>query len=260
MMSMPIGESEARIALSTIEQSRQQVVAEIDVPPWYWCAMAAGWVVLGVIADNAPPWAYFVATLAFGAAHASIAPRVLTGRRASSRVSVSGELADRRIPVVIVGLLVAMVAVTVALALLLHADGARHPATWASVVVAALLLVGGPALDEHRAPSRRARLDEMTTARFDEIIHPSTRLSIVALLAATDWAEFSFVRDRLGLSDSALSKQFTILEQAGYVAIERTVSNHRRRVRVSLTEAGRRAFDGHVAALQAVIANAWAPA
>ena len=58
----------------------------------------------------------------------------------------------------------------------------------------------------------------MTTPRFDEIIHPSTRLSIVAILASTDWAEFSFVRDRLSLSDSALSKQFTTLEDAGYIS------------------------------------------
>ncbi len=100
----------------------------------------------------------------------------------------------------------------------------------------------------------------MTTAPFDEIIHPSTRLSIVALLASTDWAEFSFVRDRLSMSDSALSKQFAILEDAGYLRMERTVSNHRRRVRVALTDAGRDAFAGHVAALEAVIANAQVPA
>ena len=100
----------------------------------------------------------------------------------------------------------------------------------------------------------------MTAPRFDEIIHPSTRLSIVAILASTDWAEFSFVRDRLAMSDSALSKQFTTLEDAGYIRIERTLSNHRRRVRVSLTDAGRRAFEGHVAALEAVIAKARIPA
>ena len=51
-----------------------------------------------------------------------------------------------------------------------------------------------------------------TTARFDELIHASTRLSSVALLAAADWAEFTFVRDRLGMSDSALSKQLSTLE------------------------------------------------
>lgn len=100
----------------------------------------------------------------------------------------------------------------------------------------------------------------MAEPLFDELIHPSTRLSIVALLASTDWAEFSFVRDRLAMSDSALSKQFATLEGAGYIAIERTLSNHRRRARVSLTDTGRRAFDGHVAALQAVIANAQVPA
>lgn len=95
----------------------------------------------------------------------------------------------------------------------------------------------------------------MTEARFDELIHPSTRLSIVALLAAADWAEFAFVRDRLDLSDSALSKQLSTLEEAGYVDIERPVRDSRRRVRARLTPAGRTAFDGHVAALRQIVAT-----
>lgn len=95
----------------------------------------------------------------------------------------------------------------------------------------------------------------MTEARFDELIHPSTRLSIVALLAAADWAEFSFVRERLALSDSALSKQLSTLEEAGYVDIERPVRDRRRRVRARLTPAGRAAFDGHVAALRQIVAT-----
>jgi DNA-binding MarR family transcriptional regulator len=92
----------------------------------------------------------------------------------------------------------------------------------------------------------------VSTAQFDELIHPSTRLSIVALMASTDWVDFSFVRDRLCLSDSALSKEFSVLEEAGYVTIDRPVTNRRRRVRVSLTDQGRAAFEGHVAALQSV--------
>lgn len=97
-------------------------------------------------------------------------------------------------------------------------------------------------------------------ARFDELIHPSTRLSIIAVLAAADWIEFAFVRDRLGLSDSALSKQLATLEEAGYVTTERPVSNRRRRVRARLTDAGRAAFDGHVAALREIVATAQPPA
>ena len=90
---------------------------------------------------------------------------------------------------------------------------------------------------------------------FDELIHPSTRLTIVALLASADWIDFSFVRDRLELSDSALSKQFATLESAGYLTQERPVSDRRRRVRVRLTDAGRAAFDGHVAALREIVAT-----
>lgn len=96
----------------------------------------------------------------------------------------------------------------------------------------------------------------MTEPQFDELIHPSTRLSLVAVLASTDWADFSYLKDRLNLSDSALSKQLTTLESAGYVTIERRLTNRRRRVRAQLTETGRQAFEGHVAALQAVIAAA----
>ena len=93
----------------------------------------------------------------------------------------------------------------------------------------------------------------MQAAKFDELIHPSTRLSIVALLAAADWVEFAFIRDHLGLSDSALSKQLSTLEEAGYVHIERPVSDSRRRVQARLTRAGRSAFQGHVAALRAIV-------
>jgi DNA-binding MarR family transcriptional regulator len=89
---------------------------------------------------------------------------------------------------------------------------------------------------------------------FDELIHPATRLSIVALLAAADWADFAFIRNELGLSDSALSKQLSTLEEAGYVAIERPVSDRRRRVRARLTPLGRERFTRHVAALRGIIA------
>jgi DNA-binding MarR family transcriptional regulator len=92
--------------------------------------------------------------------------------------------------------------------------------------------------------------------RFDELIHPSTRLSIVALLAAADWAEFSFIRDALNLSDSALSKQLSTLEDAGYLVVERISGDRHRRLRVRLTPTGRVAFDGHIAAIQAMATGA----
>jgi hypothetical protein len=145
-MSTPISETEARLALDSIERRRQQVVAEIDVPPWYWFFLAGGWVILGVLADFGPAWATVAGAVLFGAAHAVVAPKVLSGRRASSQLSVHSDLVSRWIPILVIGFLIVMTAATVGLALLLHADGARHPATIAGVVIAALVLCGGPTL------------------------------------------------------------------------------------------------------------------
>jgi DNA-binding transcriptional ArsR family regulator len=94
--------------------------------------------------------------------------------------------------------------------------------------------------------------------RFDELIHAPTRLSIVSLLAATEWADFQFIRDSVGLSDSALSKQLTILEEAGYVEIRKGFVGKRPRTSARLNSVGRAAFEQHVAALQEIVARAGA--
>jgi DNA-binding MarR family transcriptional regulator len=98
----------------------------------------------------------------------------------------------------------------------------------------------------------------MIPPKFDELIHAPTRLSIVALLAAVEWAEFRFIRDQVELTDSALSKQLTTLEEAGYVEIRKSFVGKRPRTSARLTTVGRAAFDQHVAALQRIVAQAGA--
>ncbi|MFJ8752409.1 transcriptional regulator [Streptomyces sp. NPDC102441] len=95
-----------------------------------------------------------------------------------------------------------------------------------------------------------------TPTGFDELIHPATRLSVVALLATTEWADFAFIRDSLSLSDSALSKQLHTLEEAGYLELHKEGGGRQRRTKVRLTDRGRTAFDGHVAALRAIVEGA----
>ena len=94
----------------------------------------------------------------------------------------------------------------------------------------------------------------MNVAGFDELIHAPTRLAITSLLAATEWAEFRYIRDTLNLSDSALSKQLTTLEEAGYIEINKTFIGKRPRTSAKLTRHGLQAFTGHVAALQQILA------
>jgi DNA-binding transcriptional ArsR family regulator len=98
----------------------------------------------------------------------------------------------------------------------------------------------------------------MSTPKFDELIHAPTRLSLVAFLAATGWADFAVLRDSVGLSDSALSKQLTTLEDAGYVEIRKAFVGKRPRTSARLTAEGRAAFDRHVLALQQIVAGAGA--
>jgi hypothetical protein len=145
-MEQPVTPTEAHAALDTIERGRLRVIEEIDVPGWYWWGLALGWIALGVIADVGPGWLTTVATLAFGAAHASVAPRVISGRRASRNLSVRAGLAPPHLARIVIGALVALGALTVGLALLAQADGAEHPVTIASSIVAVVIVLGGPLL------------------------------------------------------------------------------------------------------------------
>src|ERR1700690_3044339 len=125
-MNSKATEAEAQFAFSSIEHRRQQGIAEIDVPSRYWIGLAAGGLVLGVLAQYGPAWATIAGTVAFGAVHAAVAPRVLTGRHASTQVSVRSDLARHRVPALVIGFLLLMTGVTVGLALIANADGARH--------------------------------------------------------------------------------------------------------------------------------------
>ena len=95
-------------------------------------------------------------------------------------------------------------------------------------------------------------------AHLNPVIHAPARLSIMALLATGDEVEFAFVRDRVGISDSVLSKHASALEAAGYIKIRKGHVGKRPRTWFKLTRNGRGAFTAHVAALQRIVAEAGA--
>jgi DNA-binding MarR family transcriptional regulator len=66
------------------------------------------------------------------------------------------------------------------------------------------------------------------------------------------------VRDTVELSDSALSKQLTTLEQAGYAEMRKGFIGKRPRTSARLTAQGRAAFEQHVAALQQIVVRSGA--
>ncbi|MCD2195853.1 hypothetical protein LQ327_21000 [Actinomycetospora endophytica] len=135
---------QAGAALEAVEDARARVADEVGLPRGYWWAMAAGWLALGAIGDLAPPWLVMAATLVFGVAHATLASRLLAGRRRTQRLQVSAVVAGRRTAVIVVGILVGLVAITIGAGLALYADGAHHPGLWAGVLGAAVIGFGGP--------------------------------------------------------------------------------------------------------------------
>ncbi|WP_404352808.1 transcriptional regulator [Phycicoccus jejuensis] len=86
--------------------------------------------------------------------------------------------------------------------------------------------------------------------RLDDVLHAPVRFSIAATLAGADEAEFALVRDEVEVSDSVLSKQVSALEQAGYVKVRKGYVGKRPRTWLSLTRAGRDAWQAHLAALR----------
>ena len=93
-------------------------------------------------------------------------------------------------------------------------------------------------------------------AELDQLLLDPTRLAIVSLLSAAEWAEFRFVRDSVRLSDSALSKQVTTLSKNDYDDVRKGYVGKRPRTWLNLTDTGRRVLAEHISALQAIAEQA----
>ncbi len=145
-MTNDVTNAEARAALESVEESRQHVIGEIDMPSWYWLGLALGWVGVGVVADLGHPWLTLGATSVFGAIHASVSGLVIGGRHRTTKLSVHADVAGRHTPLLVFTGLIGLALVTIAGALAVSADDARHPATIASILVAVMILLGGPQL------------------------------------------------------------------------------------------------------------------
>jgi DNA-binding MarR family transcriptional regulator len=88
--------------------------------------------------------------------------------------------------------------------------------------------------------------------RLDPLIHAPIRLSIMAFLAEVDRAEFGLVREDVELTAPALSKQVAMLEEAGYLRVDKGYVGKRPRTWLALTPAGREALRAHLDALRAI--------
>jgi DNA-binding MarR family transcriptional regulator len=93
-------------------------------------------------------------------------------------------------------------------------------------------------------------------AKLNEIIHQTVRLRIMASLVTlepTDEVDFTYLRDLLEVTDGNLGAHLRKLEEAGYIAVNKTFVERKPRTFVSATPEGRWIFQEHVAALESIL-------
>ncbi|MEZ5363493.1 MAG: transcriptional regulator [Bryobacterales bacterium] len=89
--------------------------------------------------------------------------------------------------------------------------------------------------------------------RLDRVIHERARLAIVSALAANESLSFTELKALLDVSDGNLSVHARKLEEAGYVAAEKSFRNRMPHTEFRLTAEGREALNRYVAHMEALI-------
>ena len=89
--------------------------------------------------------------------------------------------------------------------------------------------------------------------RIDEVIHGRMRLGIMVYLADAEAADFTELKTVLEATQGNLSGHLKKLEEAGYVAIDKSFVNNKPLTRVSITKTGRKAFAAYLDALGGLI-------
>jgi DNA-binding MarR family transcriptional regulator len=88
---------------------------------------------------------------------------------------------------------------------------------------------------------------------IDEVIHGRIRLGIMAYLASVGKADFNELRGKLQATDGNLSVHLRKLEDAGYIAIDKTFVNRKPLTRVNITGPGRTAFVKYLDAMSRLV-------
>lgn len=88
---------------------------------------------------------------------------------------------------------------------------------------------------------------------IDAVIHERVRLAIVSALAVAPELSFNELKSMLGLTDGNLSAHSRILEEAGYLIVDKSFRGRRPHTSMRLSAKGRRAFERYVETLKQIL-------
>lgn len=87
--------------------------------------------------------------------------------------------------------------------------------------------------------------DYSLPTKFDPLIHQSSRLAIIAVLAGAESVDFTYLLSATGLTKGTLSKHLSKLRDAGYIKIEKSFKDNYPHTTAKLTSTGRKAFNDY---------------
>ena len=88
---------------------------------------------------------------------------------------------------------------------------------------------------------------------IDQVIHAPARLMVLTYLYVVESVDFVFLKNVTGLTWGNLSTHLTKLEQAGYVAIDKSFRGKKPHTMIHLTDQGRAAFRHYKESIQQVL-------
>ena len=110
---------------------------------------------------------------------------------------------------------------------------------------------------QNAKPEARRAVDTVTSRQtavaLDRLIHERLRLGIASALAVNERLTFNELKRLLHTTDGNLSVHARKLEEADYVACEKSFNGRVPRTEYRLTAAGRRALDKYLTHMEAIV-------
>jgi DNA-binding HxlR family transcriptional regulator len=101
--------------------------------------------------------------------------------------------------------------------------------------------------------THKVEVKSQTTLNLDRLIHERLRLGIISALAVNERLSFNDLKHMLDTTDGNLSVHARKLEEAQYLACDKSFDGRVPRTEYRLTAAGRRALEKYLGHMEAII-------
>ena len=92
-----------------------------------------------------------------------------------------------------------------------------------------------------------------TLPQLDTIIHSRIRLAALSILISVKKSDFNYIKKAVGATDGNLSTHLSKLEEAGYIAAQKSFQGKKPLSTYCVTKKGRARFSEYVKALDEIL-------